>query len=274
VWAAPIARHYARGGSLDCRDGVVGDAAEAVIPDTDDGLLRGDGVIEVIRVYAGRPFALDEHLARMVRSAEGLRLPLDVEAVRADVDALLAAGDPVDGYVRVLATRGGRRIAIAEALRAMPATVAVASITYAPPRLLDGIKSLSYGGNMLATRLAREAGADEALLVTPHGRVLEAPTRSIFAVLGGVLSTPPLSDHILDSITRRAVLRVAEVEERPITLEELVGADEAFLSSTTQEVLPIHRVDDRDLGAAPGPVTQEVGGRVTEHIAAALAATA
>ena len=255
-------------------DGVVGDAAEAVIPVTDEGLLRGDGVFEVIRVYAGRPFALDEHLARMTRSADGLRLPLDVEAVRADVEALLAAGDPVEGYVRVLATRGGRRIAIAEALRAMPATVAVASITYAPPRLLDGIKSLSYGANMLATRLAKEAGADEALLVTPHGRVLEAPTRSIFAVLDGVLSTPPLSDHILDSITRRAVLHVAEVEERPITLEELFAAEEAFLSSTTHEVLPIHRVDDRDLGAAPGPVTREVGGRVTEHIAAALAATA
>ena len=127
---------------------------------------------------------------------------------------------------------------------------------------------------MLATRLAQEAGADDAVLVTPHGRVLEAPTRSIFAVIAGVLRTPPLSDHILDSITRRAVLGVADVEERPMTLDELLGAEEAFLASTTHEVMPIHRVDDRELPAAPGPVTRETGERVMEHIAAALAATA
>lgn len=255
-------------------DGVVCDASEASIPVTDEGLLRGDGVFEVIRVYAGRPFALDEHLARMTRSAQGLRLALDVEAVRADVATLLAAAEPVEGCIRVLATRGGRRIAIVEALRPMPETIALASITYAPSRLLDGIKSLSYGANMLATRLAQEAGADEAVLVTPHGRVLEAPTRSIVAVLGGVLTTPPLSEHILDSITRRAVLAVADVRERPVTLDELLEADEAFLASTTHEVLPIHRIDDRDLPAAPGPVTRELAGRLTEHIAAALAAPA
>ncbi len=255
-------------------DGVVTDASEAVIPVTDEGLLRGDGVFEVIRVFAGRPFALDEHLARMTRSAHGLRLPLDIDALRADVAALLAAGPPVEGCVRVLATRGGRRIALVEALRAMPDTIAVASITYAPPRLLDGIKSLSYGANMLATRLAKEAGADEAVLVTPHGRVLEAPTRSIFAVIDGMLRTPPLSDHILDSITRRAVLEVIDVEERPITLDELLGAEEAFLASTTHEVMPIHRVDDRDLPATPGPVTRQASARVMEHISAALATTA
>jgi branched-chain amino acid aminotransferase len=260
--------------SLVCLDGVVLDASDAAIPVTDEGLLRGDGVFEVVRVYAGRPFALDEHLARMTRSAAGLRLPLDVDAVRADIETLLAAGAPVEGLVRALVTRGGRRIALLEALKELPATIAVASITYAPPRLLDGIKSLSYGANMLATRLAKEAGADEAVLVTPHGRVLEAPTRSIFAVVGGVLRTPPLSDHILDSITRRAILAVVDVDERPITLDELRGAEEAFLASTTHEALPIHRVDDRELPLAPGPATSEARERLHEHIAAALAATA
>jgi branched-chain amino acid aminotransferase len=257
--------------SLACLDGVVLDAAEASIPVTDEGLLRGDGVFEVIRVYAGRPFALDEHLARMTRSAAGLRLEIDINAVRSDVGALLAAAEPVEGAVRVLVTRGGRRIALVEPIREMPATIAVAAVTYAPPRLLDGIKSLSYGANMLATRLAKEAGADEAILVTPHGRVLEAPTRAIFAVFGGVLRTPPLSDHILDSITRRALLEVMDVDEAPITLDDLVGAEEAFLASTTHEVLPIHRVDDRDLPAAPGPVTEKAGARLLEHISAAVA---
>jgi branched-chain amino acid aminotransferase len=259
---------------LVCLDGVVLDASEATIPVTDEGLLRGDGVFEVIRVYAGRPFALDPHLKRMVGSAAGLRLELDISAVRADIETLLEAAGEVEGVVRVLVTRGGRRVALVEEIRQLPPTIAVASITYAPSRLMDGIKSLSYCANMLATRLAQERDADEAVLVTPHGRVLEAPTRSIFAVMDGVLRTPPLTEHILDSITRRALLEVVDVEETPITLEELLGASEAFLASTTHEVLPIHRVDDRQLPDAPGPRTREAGARLSEHIVAALAATA
>jgi branched-chain amino acid aminotransferase len=253
-------------------DGVLLDAEDAAIPVTDEGLLRGDGVFEVVRVYAGRPFALDDHLRRMANSAAGLRLELDVGGVAADVQALLAAEPEHEGTVRVLATRGGHRIALLEQLRPMPDTVALAQVTYAPSRLMDGIKSLSYGANMLATRLAKEDGADEAILVTPHGRVLEAPTRTVFAVIGGVLRTPPLSDHILDSITRRNVLAVADVREAPITLDELRAADEAFLSSTTHEVLPVRSVDGRALAAAPGPRTEEVAAGMRERIAAALAA--
>ena len=89
----------------------------------------------------------------------------------------------------------------------MPDTVALATVTYAPTRVLDGVKSLSYAANMLATRIAREQGADEALLVTPHGRVLEGPTTSFFYVLDGALCTPPLEDRILDSITRPRAVR-------------------------------------------------------------------
>ena len=250
------------------------DASEATIPVTDEGLLRGDGVFEVIRVYAGRPFALDQHLTRMTGSAAGLRLELDIRAVRADVETLLEAAGEVEGVIRVLVTRGGRRVALVEEIRQLPPTVALASVTYAPTRLMDGIKSLSYGANMLATRLAQERDADEAVLVTPHGRVLEAPTRSIFAVIDDVLRTPPLTEHILDSITRRALLEVVEVEETPITLEELLGASEAFLASTTHEVLPIHRIDGHELPDAPGPQTREAGARLSEHIVAALVATA
>src|SRR5690606_4326701 len=117
--------------------------------------------------------------------------------------------------------------------------------------------SLSYAANMLCARLAREQGADDALLVTPHGRVLEAPTSSVFVVLGGRLCTPPLGDHVLDSITRRRVREVADVVERPVTLSEAQGASEAFLASTLKEVLPVRAIDDVAL-PAPGPVTREV----------------
>jgi branched-chain amino acid aminotransferase len=187
-------------------DGVVLPAERASVPVTDEGLLRGDGVFEVIRLYEGRPFALEDHLARMERSAGNLRLPLDLGALRADVRALLAAAKPGDAALRLVVTRGGLRIGILEPLVRHPPTVSLATVTYAPTRILDEIKSLSYAANVLATRLARERGADDALLVTPHGRVLEGPTQAFFcSVDGETLVTPPLADHILDSITRRRV---------------------------------------------------------------------
>jgi len=173
-------------------DGAIMPADEVRIPATDEGLLRGDGVFEVVRLYEGRPFALDDHLERMERSAANLRLPLDLDAVRADVGALLDAGRPGDAVLRVLVTRGGRRIGFIEPMPVLPDTLALATVTYSPTRVLDGVKSLSYGANMLATRLAVERGAEEALLVTPHGRVLEAPTSSFFCSLDGrTLITPP-----------------------------------------------------------------------------------
>src|SRR3954469_14732139 len=243
---------------LGILDGTVLPADEVHIPARDEGLLRGDGVFEVMRLYDGEPFALDDHLDRMERSAANLLLPLDADAVRADIEALLEAGRPSDGVVRVLVTRGGHRIGFLEPLPELPETLALKTITYAPTRILDGVKSLSYGGNMLATRLAEQDGADEALLVTPHGRVLEAPTSTFFCSLDGrTLVTPPLEDHILDSITRRRLLGVCEVEERPIAADDLRGAQEACLVSTTREVLAVSAIDGRALPVVGGPLTIE-----------------
>lgn len=251
-------------------DGVIGPASEARIPATDEGLLRGDGVFEVIRLYEGRPFALDEHLARLGRSGANLRLPVDVDAVRADVEALLAASGAADGNLRIVLTRGGRRLLLTEAFHAVPATVRLACVTYAPTRILDGVKSLSYGGNMLATRLAQERGYDEALLVTPHGRVLEAPTSTFFWAAEGMLFTPPLDDHILASITRSAVIELAGVQERVCTLDDIHAADEGFLASTTREVQPVSAVEEHELPLAPGPLSERAATLLREHIAAEL----
>ncbi len=258
-------------GSLASLDGEILPAAEATVPATDEGLIRGDGVFEVIRVYDGRPFALDAHLARLERSAAGIRLPLDLEAIRADANRLLAAAGagPDHAALRIVLTRGGRRLLLTEALHLVPGPVRLATVAYAPNRVLDGVKSLSYAANMLAGRIARERGFDDALLVTPHGRVLEAPTSSLFWVASGELFTPPLDDHILDSITRRVVLAVADVHERPGTLEDLAGASEAFLASTIREVQSVRAVDEIEL-AADGPVTRRVAEAVRTHIAASL----
>jgi branched-chain amino acid aminotransferase len=254
---------------LACIDGQLVPQAQAVIPVTDHGLLRGDGVFEVIRLYGGQPYALDAHLERLERSAAGLRLPLDSGAIRSDVGALLAAREREDVLVRMLVTRGGHRIVLIEPMPAIPPSLALEPVTYAPVRLLDGIKSLSYGANMLASRLAREADADDALLVTPHGRVLECPTSSFFIVREGEVRTAPLSDHVLDSITRRVVLAVATVREEPIELAALADAQEAFIASTPHEVSGVHRVGSHHYDA-PGTRTSEIAALVRERIASEL----
>jgi branched-subunit amino acid aminotransferase/4-amino-4-deoxychorismate lyase len=248
-------------------DGTLSDASEARIPATDDGLLRGDGVFEVIRLYGGRAFALNDHLARIANSAANLRLPLDPEAVRADVEALLEANDVAEAAMRVLVTRGGHRLAMIEELKPLPPTLALATIEYAPTRVLDGVKSLSYAANILTRRLAQERGADDALLVTPHGRVLEGPTTSFMCSFDGeTLVTPPLSEHILDSITRRRIVPLAEVRDQVITRDDLTNIREAFMASTLREVHPVHAIDDLDLPKAPGPLTQQAAQRVRAHI--------
>src|SRR3954453_18271948 len=187
-------------------DGTVLPADEATIGVTDLGLLRGDGVFEVISIYEGRFFALEDHLRRMATSAQNLRLEIDLGAVQADLEALVADAGPVTGAIRFFVTRGGTRVGLVEAVPQEREPLTLATVEYVPPRGLDGVKSLSYAGNMLATRLAQEKGAVEALLVTPHGRVLEGPTSSFFVSLDGeTLVTPPLSDRVLDSITRRGL---------------------------------------------------------------------
>jgi branched-chain amino acid aminotransferase len=257
---------------LACLDGAVLPAAEATIPASDDGLLRGDGVFEVLRLYGGRPFALADHLARLERSAANLRLDIDIDAVHADVATLLTAAGtgPEHGQLRIVLTRGGHRLLLTESLPVWPPEVRLGTVTYAPPRLLDGIKSLSYAPNMLASRLAQERGFGEALLVTPHGRVLEAPTSTLFWVRGGELQTTPLEEHVLASITRARVIELTGAVERAITLEELKRAGEAFLASTTREVQPVVAVDEATF--AVGALTRDVAARLRERILAELAA--
>ena len=255
-------------------DGVVGPAEDARIPVTDEGLTRGDGGFEVMRLYAGRPFALSDHYARLERTCAGLRLPYDADALRSEVAALLEEAGPVDALLRVVLTRGGRRILTVEPLPEHPPTQRVATVTYSPTRVLDGLKTLSYAGNMLAGRIARERGFDEALLITPHGRVLEGPTWSFFWVAGGRLLTPPLEDRILTSITRAYVIEDCEAEERHCTMDDVAGAEEAFIASTVREALPIAAVDEHVLPAAPGPVTLDARKRLKRRIERELSAAA
>jgi branched-chain amino acid aminotransferase len=257
-------------------DGVIAPSAETTIPATDEGLLRGDGVFEVIRVYDGVPFALEDHLTRLERSTTNLRLGWSAskDELQTDIRRLLEArgGSSFDGCLRVVLTRGGRQLLLTEPLPPTPEQIRLAFVTYGPTHLLDGVKSLSYAANMLATRCAKERGFDEALLVTPHGRVLEAPTSTLFWCTGdGVLATPPLKEHILASITRAYVMEATGAEERVCTKEDLEQAKEAFLASTTREVQPIAQIEEIEL-KAPGKRTREAADGLRARIQETLAA--
>jgi branched-chain amino acid aminotransferase len=261
-------------GSLASVDGAITLASQAKIPATDEGLLRGDGAFEVMRVYDGRPYAFEQHLKRLERSALNLRLPLDLEAVRAESNRLLAhaGAGPDHELLRIVITRGGCRLLLTEPMPAIPERVRLATVIYSPTRVLDGVKSLSYAANMLASRLARERGADEALLVTPHGRVLEAPTSSIFWITGASIHTPPLTEHILASITRALVIDETGATEQPCTTEDLEAADEVFLASTVREVQPVASIDHHSFSpesSLTAQIAHDVGARIQAELSAA-----
>ncbi|MCB0867883.1 MAG: aminotransferase class IV [Solirubrobacterales bacterium] len=237
-------------------DGELLEAGQAFLPLPDDGLFRGDGVFEVARVYGGRTFALDLHLDRMELSAAAIDLHLDRPVLEAEADRLVSAG-PDDCLIRLVVTRSGRRILTLEELPAHTPTITLASVTYSPTGILTGVKSLSYGANMHATRIARKSGAGEALLVRPDGIVLEPPTSSIFwTTREGQLRTPSLEAGVLDSITRRKIVERMDVEEGEYPLAALMEAEESFLASTTREAHPVSRVDSRDLPQVNGEQTK------------------
>lgn len=249
-------------------------ASEALLPATDEGFLRGDGAFEVFRVYGGRPFGLEEHLQRLLRSAHGIRLPeIDPRTLEQDVATLAEARGEHDYGVRVVVTRGGNRLVVSEAIHEYPPAVRLAFVEYQPSLVLDGLKTLSYAANMQANRIAQERGYDEALLVTPAGEVLEAPTASLFwSPDGEKLVTPPLEEGILASITRAVLMESGlEIEERPTNRDELTGAKEAFLCSSVREVQAVGEIEGTRL-AVPGELTARAATALSDCVRERIAA--
>ncbi len=245
-------------------DGTILAPEDATISILDDGLLRGDGAFEVIKLYGHHPFRLDDHIARLGRSAAAIHLGFDEAALRTEITALLADGGDPDGCLRIVLTRGGRRLLTIEKVPDWPASASIALLTLTPSEILAGVKSISYAANMHATRLAAERGADEAVYVDANGTVLEAPTSSIFwTTPDGALRTPSLDVGILDSITRDVVVATLDVEEGTFPKADLLAARAAFLASTTREIQPISAID--------GTPLEQVGGDDAEAAAAALA---
>jgi branched-chain amino acid aminotransferase len=252
-------------------DGRLMPRTEAVIAATDEGLLRGDGAFEVARLYDGMPFAWDEHVRRLERSCEALRLSIDSAALDREARALLERVGPLDGLLRVVITRAGRRLLMLEPLKPSRGTLRLATVEHEPSPLLAGVKSLSYAANMLANRIAQERGYDEALFVARDGAVLEGPTFAFFWVEDGRIHVPPLAEGLLDSITRRAVREANEVTETRCTLDRLrERAEEAFAAGTGIEVAPVLAIEGVHEWAEPGPVTRAVAAATHELIRSQL----
>jgi branched-chain amino acid aminotransferase len=251
-------------------DGEIAPIGEARISVADDGFLRGDGAFEVLRLYGGKAFALEDHLVRLGRTAEGIFLDWDRGVFEREIEALLEANELPDECLRLVITRGGRRIAIVEQAPIFRHDMTLQSVTYEPTVVLTGLKTLSYCANMTATRIAMSRGAKEALLVARGGKVLEAPTSTIFwASADGAIRTPRLDTGILASITRDRILKLVPVEEGDYELADVLEADEVFLASSVREVQGVAELDGTAFGA-PGPVTDRIAGLLSERIQAEL----
>lgn len=257
------------------------DREEAAVDIEDRGYQFGDGVYEVIRVYNGALFGLREHIVRLFRSAAeiGIALPFSAEDIEWDLQKLVQENKLIDGGVYIQTTRGKapRKHQYDKGLE--PQTTAYTfsvkkpeneqkagaqAITAEDKRWLRcDIKSLNLLYNVMIKQKAYEAGAYEAVLIR-DGAVTEGTSSNVYAVINGIVRTHPANELILNGITRIKLLELMkengiEVREKPLTEDELRGADEIFISSTTSELIPIVTLDGKPVGSgAPGPVAKTI----------------
>ena len=251
-----------------------------MIDPTDRGLTLGDGVFETIAVRDGRASRLDAHLARLGKGLGvlGIEAPMSGEGLNEALGSVIEANAITEGVLRLTITRGPAPrglpgpetpapsliiTATASALGSTgPAPAPVAAVIATRTRRnerspLSRIKSLNYLDNILAAREAQGAGADEALLLNGAGKLACASSSNLFAVIGGVLVTPPAMDGCLDGVMRADVLRVLDGTERSLVPDDLAGASEAFLTNCLS-VRSLSSVDGEAIGnGLTGPVTEQ-----------------
>jgi D-alanine transaminase len=265
--------------------------SEARINPEDRGFQFADGVYEVIRLYIGRPFTPDEHLARLERSAAELKLtlPIATSKLKTEIAHLIEQSGVGEGMVYLQLTRGH-----APRNHLIPSAINHTLLFYTRPldplptveqtppvKLLTAIddrwhrcwvKSIALLPNILAKSTAVAAGADEALFVH-DGHVTECSASNFFAVIDGKLTTCPVGPKVLPGITRAVLLDCAKqldipVDERPIPHEQARAAEELFITSTTREINSVSHWDDRPVGRAT-TVTKRLHRALKDRVAAA-----
>ena len=274
-------------------DGEFFDESEAKVSVFDHGLLYGDGVFEGIRFYNGRVFRMEAHMDRLWESARSicLEIPISREAMDEALLETIRQNGLRDGYVRLIVTRGVGNLGLNPVQCKRPSIIIIAStialypeeayrkgltvVTVATRRmgaatLNPAIKSLNYLNNVLARIEANLADADEALMLNDVGNIAEGTADNIFIVKHGEIMTPPITAGALRGITRSVVFDIAaeldiKISEPELTRHDLYIADEAFLTGTAAEVIPMVRADGRTIGnGKPGPITNRTIARFRE----------
>lgn len=262
--ASPKARIVWLNGALVPED-------EARISPFDHGWLVGDAVFETLVIVQGMPFAARRHLERLAYSAEhlGVTVP-DAEVLREAMTAVAAANGLQEGRLRVTVSSGTGPLGstrghspptatvAATPQTPWPATTAVATVDWTINERgpLAGLKTVSYGANVRALAAVKAVGASEAIFANTQGQLCEGTGSNVFLAHQGQLITPSMASGCLAGVTRQLVIELTGAVERDVLLDALASADEAFLTSTTRDVHPIHAVDGQPLPAAPGPLTQ------------------
>jgi branched-chain amino acid aminotransferase len=268
-------------------DGNFVDAADAKVSVFDHGLLYGDGVFEGIRLYGGNVFRLDEHLERFEYSAKAILL--DLPLTRAQWSAAICEtcrqNNLIDGYIRLVITRGVGDLGLAPWLCSKPsyfiiaskislypaehyekglAIVTVPTRRIGPASLPATIKSLNYLNNILGKIEAKQFGALEGIMLNDQGYVAEATADNVFIVHKGEIITPSASAGALKGVTRSAIVDISKtlglpMREANLTRYDLWCSDECFLTGSGAEVIPVVKLDGRVIGdGKPGPITKKV----------------
>ena len=269
---------------------------QATVSVFDHGLLYGDGIFEGIRFYNNQAFRLEQHLQRLYYSASaiGLNIPYSKTELELAIGEVIQAFEQPDGYIRLVVTRGkgplginpaqcnkATTFIIADQLSVMSkagkekgAKLIIASTRRLSPDGLDPrIKSLNYLNHILARMEANNANADEAILLNVQGHVTEGSTDNVFIVRDKKILTPPVTDGVLEGITRDVIFEIAKeqgmnCEEKTMTPYDLYTADECFLTGTAMELVPVSEIDGRELTSCPGEMFKQLQHLYKEKIIA------
>lgn len=263
-------------------NGVEMPLSEVRVSVLDRGFLFGDAIYEVIRVYNGKPFLYDDHIARLGRNLQKMELPSDPDRISQRIRSTLANSQVQSGtiYIQVTRGEGPRTHHIPRPIPTPNELIYVKAIEdpYASRRETGGrakiiedirwkrcdIKSTTLLANCMGAEEAYSEGYDEAIYTTPDGTLVEATRSSLFGVKGGAIVTAPLSDQILPGITRKLILRLADQIQVPVVQESihrdsLSLLEELFLTGTTMEILPIVQVERQTIGSGiPGPIARQL----------------
>lgn len=269
-------------------------ADQACISVYDHGLLYGDGVFEGLRFYHGKTFMLQAHLQRLQQSADAiaLTLPYTLQQIQQAIELLIQSYVQDSGYLRLVITRGKGSLGI-DPLKCAQASafiivdeisvvnpqmlhqgikLYVASTRRTPAVCLDPkIKSLNYLNNILAKIESNRAGFDEALMLNLDGNISEGSVDNIFIFAQGILKTPPLSDGLLAGITRAVIIEIAEemgidCDQSSLTVEDLLQADECFLTGTGAELIKVGQIDQHIFKAQVNPLLPKIGEAFQQRI--------